>query len=297
MDHFSEMSIFAAVADSHSLAAAARQLNQSAPTVTRAIAGLEQRLGVALLERSTRGVQLTAAGTRYLTDCKRILQEVQEAEASAAGRHATPAGVLNVSTPLLFGQDVLTPILLAYLDAYPAVHIRAHFLDRFPNLQEEGIDVALLMGELPDSSLIAVKVGSIQRVVCATPAYLKRFGVPAHPDDLHQHKLIVSTADSRSHEWQFQQTGESFAVPVTAALSTSTNTAALNACLLDAGLTRLMSYQVRDRVATGQLQLVLADFAPASLPVHVVYREGRRAAARVRSFVEFASQQLRQLTL
>lgn len=297
MDHFSEMRVFAAVADTHSLAAAARQLDQSAPTVTRAIAGLEQRLGVALLERSTRGVQLTAAGARYLIDCKRILQEVQEAEASAAGRHAAPAGILNVSTPLLFGQEVLTPILLAYLDAYPAVHIRGHFLDRFPNLQEEGIDVALLMGELPDSSLIAVRVGSIQRVVCATPAYLQRCGVPTHPDELHQHKLIVSTADSRSHEWRFQQAGDVFSVPVTAPFTTSTNTSAMNACLLDGGLTRLMSYQVRDLVSAGRLIQVLTDFAPAPLPVHVVYREGRRAAARVRSFVEFTAQQLRLLSL
>lgn len=297
MDHFSEMRIFVAVADTHSLAAAARQLDQSAPTVTRAIAGLEQRLGVALLDRSTRGVTLTPAGQRYVNDCKRILQEVHDAEASAAGRHAAPAGLLQIASPLLFGQDVLTPILLAYLDAYPAVQIRAHFQDRFPNLQEEGIDVALLMGELPDSSLIAVRVGHIQRVVCATPAYLQQHGEPAHPDELHQHKLIISTADSRSHEWRFQQDGQTLSIPVAAALTTSTNTSALHACLLGAGLTRLMSYQIRDRVAAGELKLVLSHYAPPPLPVHLVYREGRRAAARVRRFVEFASQQLRQSAL
>ncbi len=297
MDHYSEMRIFVAVADTNSLAAAARQLEQSAPTVTRAIAGLEQRLGVALLDRSTRGVTLTPAGQRYVVDCKRILQEVHDAEASAAGRHATPAGLLHVASPLLFGQDVLTPVLLAYLDAYPAVQIRAHFQDRFPNLQEEGIDVALLMGELPDSSLIAVRVGHIHRVVCAAPAYLQQHGEPTHPDELHQHKLIVSTADSRSHEWRFQQDGQVLSVPVTAPLTTSTNSSALHACLLGAGLTRLMSYQVRDRVAAGELKLVLTEYAPPPLPVHLVYREGRRAAARVRRFVEFASQQLRQADL
>lgn len=294
MDRHHEMRVFQAVAFDLSLAAAARRLQLSAPTVTRAIAALEQRLGVPLLERSTRGVTLTAVGERFANDCRRILLEVDEAEASASGLHAQPRGQLKLAMPLLFGQQLLTPILLDYLNAYPDVQIVAAYLDRVPNLHEEGVDVAVQVGNLPDSSLFALKVGSIRRLVCASPAYLAEHGVPEQPGDLAQHRLVHSSADARLPEWRFQQQSGLLTVSFRPRLSCATNQAAIAAACRDAGLIRCMSYQVHELLEQGRLRPVLRDFEPAALPVHIVYREGRKAAARVRSFVDFAVARLRE---
>lgn len=293
MDHYSEMVIFVAVAEELGLAAAARRLQQSAPTITRAIAGLERRLAIRLLDRNTRGVRLTEAGARYLADCKRILQELAEAEASVAGLHTSVAGSMTLAAPLLLGQDRLTPILMTYLDEHPAVSARAIFMDRMPNLHEEGIDIALSIGELPDSSLIALKVGAVRRVVCASPNYLKRCGIPRHPEELPSHQLIASLADTPANEWQFGALDDFIKVQIAPRLTTSTNTAAIAAAVGGAGLTRVLSYQIVDYLRAGQLQLVLENYEPAAMPVHLLYREGRRAAARVRSFVDYAVQRLR----
>lgn len=294
MDRHHEMRVFQAVVADLSLAAAARGLQLSAPTVTRAIAALEQRLGVALLERSTRGVTLTTAGERFANDCRRILQEVDEAEASASGLHAQPRGQLKLAMPLLFGQQLLTPILLDYLNAYPDVQIVADYLDRVPNLHEEGVDVAVQVGNLPDSSLFALKVGSIRRVVCASPTYLAEYGVPEQPGDLARHRLVHSSADARLPEWRFQQPNGLVTVSFRPRLSCATNQAAIAAACRNAGLIRCMSYQVHESLEQGRLRPVLRDFEPAALPVHIVYREGRKAAARVRSFVDFAVARLRE---
>ena len=294
MDRHHEMRVFQAVVADLSLAAAARRLQLSAPTVTRAVAALEQRLGVALLERSTRGVTLTAAGERFANDCQRILLEVDEAEASACGLHAQPRGQLKLAMPLLFGQQLLTPILLDYLNAYPDVQVFAHYLDRPPNLHEEGVDVAVQVGHLADSSLFALRVGSIRRLVCASPAYLAECGVPEQPADLARHRLVHSSADARLPEWRFQQPDGLFTLSFRPRLSCATNQAAIAAACRDAGLIRCMSYQVHELLEQGSLRPVLRDFEPAALPVHIVYREGRKAAARVRSFVDFAVARLRE---
>jgi DNA-binding transcriptional LysR family regulator len=293
MDRHQQMQIFLAVAEELSLAAAARRLEVSPPTVTRAIAALEARLGVALLGRSTRGVQLTAAGERFADDSRRILAKVSEAEASASGLHIQPRGQLTLATPLLFGQQLLTPILLDYLAAYPEVQILGHFMDRFPNLHEEAVDVSVLVGELPDSSLFALKVGSIRRVVCASPSYLAAHGEPQTPQALSEHQIIHSSADARLNEWRFNHNGQIQTVSLQPRLSSGTNQAAIAAAVAGAGLTRCMSYQIHRQTQQGQLRTVLHDFESAALPVHIVYREGRKAAARVRSFVDFAVARLR----
>lgn len=293
MDRHHEMQVFMAVLSDLSLAAAARRLEISAPTVTRAISALEQRLGVALLQRSTRGVSLTEAGERFASDCRRILAEVNEAEASASGLHIEPRGVLTVATPLLFGQHLLMPIILDYLEDYPQVQLVSHFSDRMPNLHEEGVDVAVLVGDLPDSSLFALKVGSIRRVICASPSYLAAYGTPATPQALSTHRIIHSSADSRLPEWRFLERQQALSVSLRPRLSCATNQAAIAACCLGAGLTRCMSYQVHRQLHDGQLQAVLEDYQTPALPVHLVYREGRKAAARVRSFVDFAVARLR----
>lgn len=294
MDRHHEMRVFQAVAADLSLAAAARRLNLSAPTVTRAIAALESRLGVALLERSSRGVKPTAAGERFASDCRHILRETDAAEASASGLHAQPRGLLTLAMPLLFGQQLLTPILLDYLDAYPEVRIVAHYLDRLPNLHEEGMDVAVRVGNLPDSSLFALKVGSVRQVICASPAYLAASGTPEQPGDLVRHRLVHSSADAQLPEWRFQHQGLAFNLPLRPSLSCTTNQAAITAACRNAGLTRCLSYQAHELLEQGRLTLVLRDFEPPALPVHIVYREGRKAAARVRSFVDWIVARLRE---
>jgi len=294
MDRQHAMRVFQAVAADLSLAAAARRLRISAPSVSRAIAALESHLGVALLERSTRGVQLTAAGERFAGDCRRILQEVEEAEASASGLHGQARGRLKLAMPLLFGQQLLTPILLGYLDAYPEVQIVARFLERVPKLHEEGVDVAVLVGKLPDSSLFARQIGSVRQLVCASPDYLARHGTPQLPQDLARHRLLHCTADTRLPEWRFQQQNHLLSIAFQPRLSCATHQAAIAAACRGAGLSRCLSYQVHELCEQGRLRRVLHDFEPPALPVYLLYREGRRAAARVRSFVDFAASQLRE---
>jgi len=293
MDRQQEMQVLLAVQSDLSLAAAARRLAVSAPTVSRAIGALERRLGVALLKRSTRGVSLTAAGERFAVDCRRILGEVHEAEAAASGLHLEARGLLTLATPLLFGQQLLMPIILDYLEAYPQVQIIGDFSDRRPNLHEEGLDVAVLVGDLPDSSLFARNVGSIHPIVCASPGYLAQHGQPLDPQALSSHHIIHSSADSRVPEWCFQQQGQSVSVTLRPRLSCTTHQAAIAACCRGAGLTRCMSYQVHRQLQSGQLQAVLGDYQTAAIPVHLVYREGRKAAAKVRSFVDFSVARLR----
>jgi len=293
MDRHDQMAAFLTVVEDRSLAAAARRLNVSAPTVTRAIAALESRLGVALLVRSTRGVELTQAGERFAHDCARIVRGVAEAERSAVGLHAQPRGLLTLAAPLLFGQHLLTPILLDYLEEYPDVQLAGQFMDRVPNLHEEAVDVAVLAGDLPDSSLFATKVGSIRRVVCASPVYLAAHGEPEVPGALVGHRVVHSLADARLPEWRFQQDGALQTVGFRPRLTCATNQAALVAASRGAGLTRCMSYQIAGPLAAADLKLVLTAYELPAMPVHVAYREGRRAAARVRSFVDFMVARLR----
>lgn len=294
MDRHHEMRVFQAVVSDLSLAAAARRLNISAPTVTRAIAALEQRLGTPLLQRSTRGVSLTEAGERFAGDCQRILQEVAEAEASASGLHAEPRGHLHLAMPLLFGQQIMTATLLDYLQAYPHVQIFAQYLDRFPNLHEEGVDVAVLVGALADSSLFALQVGSIRRVVCASPDYLQHHGIPQRPQDLSAQQIIHSSADARLPEWRFQEQDKPLTVSLRPRLICATNQAAIVAACNAGGVIRCMSYQVHDLLEQGRLTRLLQAYEPAPLPVYLAYREGRKAAARVRSFVDLAVSRLRE---
>lgn len=293
MNRHLELSVFAAVSETGSLAAAARTMALSTPTVIRAVASLEQRLNARLLDRSTRGVALTEPGRQFALDCQRILQQLREAEASARGLHVEPRGGLQLSMPLLLGQQIMPPILIDFLAQYPAVQVYARFLDRPPHLHEEGIDVAILAGQLPDSSLFAMPVGQIARIVCASPAYLARAGEPSRPEALSKHQIVHSQADARVPEWRFVEHGNVVAVPIRPRLSVSTNQAAIHAACQNAGLVRCMSYQVHELLAQGRLQRVLQAFEPAPLPVQVVYREGRRAAARVRSFVDFTVSRLR----
>jgi len=287
------MTTFVAVVDSGGFASAARKLHLSPPMVTRAVAELEERLGLRLLSRTTRVVRVTDAGAAYAEDCRRILAEIEEAETAATGRHATPRGTLTLTAPVLFGQLHVTAVLVDYLKQFPEVDAQCLFLDRVVNLVEEGIDVAVRIGELPDSSLQAVRVGRVRRVLVAAPAYLQAHGAPRRPEDLAEHTIASASGVSPVSEWRFNDAGTPLVQRLQPRLRTTTNDSAIAAVLGGLGITRLLSYQVAAHVRSGALQLVLEDFEPKPMPVHVAHREGRRATQRVRAFVDLAVERLR----
>jgi DNA-binding transcriptional LysR family regulator len=293
MDRLQAMTAFVAVVDSGGFASAARKLNLSPPVVTRAVAELEERLGLRLLTRTTRVVRVTDAGARFAEDCRRILAEIDEAETAAAGTHAAPRGTLTLTAPVLFGQLYVTPILVSYLQLFPEVDAQCLFLDRVVNVVEEGIDVAVRIGELPDSSLQAVRVGRVRRVLVASPAYLQAHGIPQRPEDLATHTIASATGVSPVSEWRFNDAGTPFVQRLQPRLRTTTNDSAIAAAVEGLGITRLLSYQVAAHVRSGALQMVLEDFETASIPVHVVHHEGRRATQKVRAFVDMAVERLR----
>jgi DNA-binding transcriptional LysR family regulator len=287
------MTVFVAVAEEQGFAAAARRLRMSPPAVTRAIAFLEKRLGVRLLTRTTRLVRTTEAGARYLEDARRILLETDEADEAAAGINAAPRGHLAVTAPVLFGKIYVVPVINAYQSTYMETTVSALFIDRVVNLVEEGLDVGIRIGQLPDSSLRAIRVGKVRRVVCASPGYLREHGSPNSPADLARHSIIASTSMSAGGEWMFAQGKEKTSVRISPRFLVNTNDGALEAARSGFGLTRLLSYQVANELAAGTLEAVLTECDDASLPVHVIHREGRQGPAKVRSFVDLAVERLR----
>lgn len=290
MDRLQLMTVFVAVAEEQSFAGGTRRLNMSPPAVTRAIAALEDRLGTKLLTRTTRYVRVTDAGQRYLEDARRIINEVDEADEAAAGINAEPRGQLAITAPVLFGKLFVLPGIVDYLQRYPDMEISAVFLDRIVNLLEEGFDVGIRIGELPDSSMKAIRVGSIRRVVCASPAYLAKHGAPEKPSDLANHLVVAASAVSPAIYWKF---AEGQVVRVKPRLTVTSNDSAIAAVLLGMGVTRLLSYQIASYQASGQLQTILSEFEPEPLPIHVIHRESRYASAKVRSFVDFIVARLR----
>lgn len=289
MNRHREMQVFQAVAQAGSLAAAARQLQLSQATVMRSIAALEMRLGSQLLQRGPRGVSLSPAGERFAESCQRILGKLEEAERSIVGLHTQPTGSLSLAMPLLMAHQVFTPIAMAYLSAFPEMYLAILAREQLPRLLEEGIDVALVVGPLADSSGFAVPVGRVRPIVCAAPAYLARNGRPAHPEALHEQRIIVASSTGHAGEWRFADSS----VRLAPRLICSTPQAAIQAAVAGFGLTRCLSYEVHQELQNGQLEVLLEPFAPPPLPVQLVYREGRRAAARVRSFLDFAVPLLR----
>lgn len=294
MDRYHEMRMFSALCERPSFASAARRLNVSAPTVMRAVASLEARLGVTLLRRSTRGISLTEAGAAFMADASRILQAVDEAEAAAKGLHVKAQGNLTVSLPLLFSRYVMTPVLTGYMDQYPDIGVFARYQDRLANLYEEGVDVAVLVGNLPNSSLIARQVGQVRSIVCASPEYLALHGEPGVPGDLRNHRLIATQPHQNRVQWPFEHQGEPIIVKARTRLSCATLQTAIDAAANGAGVTRCLNYPLHDYLRTGRLRRVLHAYDPPSLPVHVVYRERRDASTRVHSFVSYVVERLRE---
>jgi DNA-binding transcriptional LysR family regulator len=284
------MRVFVAVAEAQGFALAARRLSMSPAAVTRAVAALEERIGTRLLHRTTRIVRLTEAGERFLSDCKRILGEIDGAEASAAGAHAEPRGRLAVTAPAMFGRMHVAPIVLDFLARHARVTAWMLFVDRIVDLFEEGIDVAVRIAHLPDSSLRAVRVGSVRWVICASPAYLAARGTPRTLADLAQHDTIAFSFSTSAQQWSFAS-GKTLSLPTR--LVVNRNDVAIAAAVAGRGLARALSYQIAPELRAGKLQIVLSEFEPPPVPINVVYAEGRRAAAKVRAFVDLAVERLR----
>lgn len=287
------MNVLVAVVDANGFAGAARALHMSPPAVTRAINALESQLGVRLLTRTTRVVRVTEPGARYADDCRRILADIAAANTSVAGLHSAPSGRLTLTAPVLFGARYVAPLVTEYLRTYPDVFAECWYLDRVVNMMEEGVDIAVRIGELPDSSMQAVQVGRVRRVICASPDYLAQHGIPQTPDDLLQHEIISASSVAPGAEWRLMHGGKPCSVKLHPRLTTSSNDAALCAAVDGFGLTLLLSYQVADHVRDGRLRIVLAHCEPPALPVHLVHREGRHVSRKARAFLDLAIARLR----
>lgn len=293
MDRFEAMSVLLAVVEAGSLSAGARQLRAPLASVSRKVADLEQHLGTRLIVRTSRRIALTDAGRAYVAASRRILGQLEEAEREAAGEYQTPRGELHVTAPVAFGQRHLMPIALGFLAEHPEISLRLLLVDRLVNLVEEHVDIALRIGHLADSTLIATRVGRVQRVICASPGYLTRRGLPHSPEDLAGHDGITFQGFATSPEWRYRRDSAAFAVEPRPRLAVNTTEAAIQAALADLGIVRLLSYQVADEVRAGRLQVLLADFAPEPLPVSLIYPETELQPLKVRCFLDWVVPRLR----
>jgi DNA-binding transcriptional LysR family regulator len=286
MDRIDAMQAFVAVADLHGFAPAARKLGLSASGVTRLIAALEDRLGARLLQRTTRSVTLTDVGTRYLERARRILADVEEAEGSAEGERTRPSGRLVVSAPVGFGRLHVSPVMSAYLKRYPEVFGELRLADRIVNLVEDGVDLAVRIGHLPDSSLVARHVGEMRRIVVASSDYLGQRGEPDTPEAIASHETIQFGAVTASPDWRFVEDGREIRVACTPRFTTNSADAAIQYAEQGGGLTRVLAYQAAQAITAGRLKLVLAKFEQPPLPIHLVYPTSRLLSAKVRTFID-----------
>ena len=295
MDRLDAMSVFAAIVDGGSLSAAGRHLGVPLATVSRKLADLEAHLKTRLITRSTRKLVLTDAGRDYLAACRQILDLVDEAERVASGAYARVKGLLVVAAPIVFGRLHVVPVAAAFLEQHPEVDIQLRLGDRNVHLIEEHVDVALRIGALPDSNLVATQVGAVRRVVCASPDYLQRFGAPQAPDDLAAHRCISFDGLDAATAWTFVgHAGEKRPVAIRSRLTVSTADAAIAASTLGLGLTRVLSYQVADALRDGRLVRVLADDEPPAVPASLIYAGQGRLPMKTRAFIDFAAGRLRE---
>ncbi len=293
MDRVHQLEVFVAVADAGGFAKAGARLRISPPSVTRAVLALEDRLGARLFNRTTRSLSLTEVGTRFLETSRRLLSEIDAAEKDAVGETSVPHGHLTVTASVTFGRSTLAPVVGAFQKAYPRVTVSVLLLDRIANLVEEGIDVAVRIGDLPDSSLAARRIGAVRRVLVASPDYLARRGRPDAPADLKLHSIIAFTGLMANREWRFLRDGIPGSVSFMPRLEINDALAAIAAAEAGDGITVALSYMVADRIEQGRLQLVLEEFAAPAVPVHLVYPSSRVVAPKVRAFVDFAAPRLR----
>lgn len=293
MDRLDAMQVLLTAVECGSLSKACRKLGQPLATVSRKVAELEKHLKADLLIRSSKGLELTPAGEAYITAAKTILEQLNEAERAAAGEYAEPRGDLVVTAPIMFGRLHVLPVVTAFLESFPEVSVELMLTDRVAHFLEDQIDVAIRVGDLPDSSLIATRLGSVRRVTCASPAYLASRVAPSIPQDLVNHDVISFESVSSPTTWRYWSNGNELAVPLRSRLSVNTIDAAIDAGLAGAGVVRTMSYQVADYVHNNLLRLLLEAYEPAPRPVHVVHYRQNRLPLKLRAFVNFVIPRLR----
>ncbi|TAN58597.1 MAG: LysR family transcriptional regulator [Magnetospirillum sp.] len=293
-DRLEAMSILVAVVDGGSFSAAARRLGVPLATISRKVGELEAHLGARLLHRSTRKLAPTEAGQSYLAACRRILEQVGEAERAASGEYAAPKGDLVITAPIVFGRLHVLPVVTEFLSLHPHIDARLVLSDRWVHLLDDHIDVAIRVGELPDSSLIAMGLGTVRQVICASPSYLAERGVPATPSDLGDLDCIAFEALSGGKSWSFAAGKSEVAVPLHFRLRVNTAEAAIDAAQAGAGLTRVLSYQVAEAVRAGTLRVVLPDFEPPPWPVSLIHGAQGALPLKLRTFLDFAQPRLSQ---
>lgn len=293
MDRFEAMSVLLAVVEAGSLSAGARRLRKPLATVSRNVGELETHLGVRLVLRSSRGLALTDEGRAFVAASRRILEDLEAAEHQAAGDYGALRGGLHVTAPIAFGEHHLLPIALEFLKEQPEINLRLTLADQQISLTDQHIDVALRIGHLVDSALIATRVGTVRRVICASPAYLARRGVPRQPEDLAQHDGISFQGFAVAPEWRYRRDSAAFAIEPRPKLAVNTTEAAIQAALADLGIIRVLSYQVADELRAGQLLVLLPDFAPKPLPVNLIYARAEMLPLKVRCFLDWTVPRLR----
>lgn len=294
MDRTDAIAVFIAVADHGSFAAAARRLGRSPASVTRAVADLESRLGVRLLTRTTRAVSTTEAGQRFLGGAKRVLADLDEIERAAAGQGTAPRGELRLTAPILFGRLHVLPIVTEFLDRFPEVQAALALVDRPVDLVEEGLDVAVRIGALGESSAVATRVGALRRIVVASPDYLARRGTPQRPADLTDHAVVAFSGIAGVEHWVFREAAGDENVAIRPRLVVSTAEAAIDAARAGFGVTRVLSYQAAEDVARGSLLRVLPGYEGDEVPIHLVYPGGRHPPPKLRAFLDFTTPRLRR---
>lgn len=293
MDRLDAMSVFMTVVEAGSFSEASRRLNMPIATVSRKVAELEAHLRTQLLKRPARKLALTDSGRSYMAACKRIVEQVDEAERDASGEYRMPMGQLAVTAPSPLGHMHLMPIALEFMTAFPEIHLRLILSDRVVNLIEENIDIAIRIGELRDSSMIATRVGSIRNVVCASPAYFGARGRPQKPQDLGGHDCITIDSGTTARGWKFTDGAEEIVVPVKSKVDVSSSEAAIMAAVAGVGVTRVMSYKMQEALRAGQLEIVLGDFEPTPWPVNILYTARRLAPMKLRAFIDFTAPRLK----
>ncbi len=291
------MTTFVRIVDKGSLTAAANALDTSLPTVVRTLAALERELGVSLLNRTTRRIHLTDAGARYLERCRAILSEVQDAEAKLSFSQAEPQGRLAVTASVLFGRRYVAPIVSEFIRRHRDVNVEMLFVDRLANVVEEGLDVAVRIGHLRDSSLVAIRIGEVRRVVCASLQYLRHHGIPRTPAEVRAHVCVRHMGTSPRNEWNFRIGRRAVAIPITCALVSNEIDSTLNACVNGLGLGSFLSYQTAPYRRSNKIRYVLEEFETEPMPVQVVYPHTRRLSTTVRAFVDECVRKLRQVRL
>ncbi|MBV8111626.1 MAG: LysR family transcriptional regulator [Hyphomicrobiales bacterium] len=294
MGRIERVAIFVEVAERRSFAAAARRLARSAAAVTRAVGDLETRLGVRLLNRTTRAVSLTEAGDRFLAGARRVLADFEEIERAAAGEGAAPRGELRITAPILFGRMHVLPIVTEFLGRFAEVSVALSLIDRPVDLVEEGLDVAVRIGVLAESSAVATRVGAVRRVVVASPGYVAQHGTPLAPADLGAHAVVASSGAAGVEHWVFRNESGDTSVAIRPRLVVTTAEAALDAVRADFGITRVLSYQAADDIARGSLLRLLPGHEGDELPIHLLYPGGRHPPPKLRAFLDFAKSRLRR---